>query len=307
MDVAEFVERAHCINCRSAKLKELATGLFSDKPLHDFIANDPWGESPVPYLEGKRWSYVQCEDCGQAFHRYVLSPEWNERRFSRWMTQDAIERFAKLRTTPAGLFQKGARNTAHVIGLEKLTRDLRGHEKVRILDFGCGYGEFLAMCSLYGFESYGIDRSSARRDHGRYSSVFAELDDLQNSEAGAKAFHAITLFEVLEHLDDPRAILEALSKLIVVGGILILETPDCTGVTNITTRNDYDKIHPLEHINGFTPQTLQSFAERFGFSQIQPPTIQVTSDPMRVAKIEIKRLVGKLLKPTTQKYFRKKI
>lgn len=305
MDTAEFVERAHCISCRSAKLKELSTGLFSDKPLHDFIANDPWGESPIPYLKGKRWSYVQCEDCGQAFHRYVLSPEWNERRFSQWMTQEAIEQFEKLRTTPTSLFQKGTSRTSHVIRIEKLTRDLRRNERVRILDFGCGYGEFVTMCSLYGFESYGIDRSSARRDNGRYTSVFAELDGLKNSAAGAREFHAITLFEVLEHLDNPQAVLESLSELMVVGGILILETPDCSGVTNITTRDDYYKIHPLDHINGFTPQTLRSFAERLGFAQIRPPVIHVTSDPSRVAKTEIKRLIGMLLKPTTQQYFHK--
>ena len=161
------------------------------------------------------------------------------------------------------------------------------------------------MCSLYGFDAYGVDQSSARRDNGRYTFVFAELSDLKNSEAGARKFHAITLFQVLEHLDDPRAVLEALTDLLVVGGILVLETPDCSGITNIVTKDDYYDIHPLEHINGFTPQTLRSIAERLGFTQITPPIIHVTGDPLRVAKREIKRVIGRFLKPTTQLYFRK--
>ena len=305
MSRAEFVEQTHCINCRSYRLKELSSGLFNESPLHDFIANDPWGESPVPYLKDKRWSYVQCQDCNQAFHRFILSPEWNERRFSNWMSQEAIEQFEKSQKTPARLFQKAQRYTAHVIKIEMLTRCLRNNQAVRILDFGSGYGEFLAMCSLYGFEAYGVDRSSARRNNSRYSGIFTDLDELKSSDAGSKKFHCITLFEVLEHLDHPRAVLDALTEFLVAGGIFVLETPDCSGVTTIATKADYLKIHPLEHINGFTPQTLTSIIERLGFVQIRSPEVHVTGDPWRVIKTEIKKAIAGFRSPATQQYFRK--
>ena len=305
MSTAAFVERVHCIGCRSKGLQELSSGSFDEGPLQDFIANDPWGENPAPYLIGHRWSFVQCRDCGQAFHRRILSPEWNEIRFSQWMSQEAIEQFEKPLKTPELRFQKGRTNTGHVIRLEMLTKNLHNKEAVRVLDFGCGYGEFLAMCSLYGFEAYGVDRSAARRNNNQSSSIFAELDDLETSDVASRQFHAITLFEVLEHLDDPRIVLESLAKLLVVGGVLVLETPDCSGVTNIVTRNDYLRIHPLEHINAFTPQTLRTFAERLGFAQIRTPQVHVTGDPLRAAKTEMKRVVGGLLRPTTQQCFRK--
>jgi 2-polyprenyl-3-methyl-5-hydroxy-6-metoxy-1,4-benzoquinol methylase len=186
-----------------------------------------------------------------------------------------------------------------------LTKNLRNSEAVRVLDFGCGYGESLAMCSFYGFDACGVDRSSARRDHSGYSYIFAELDDLKASLIGSKKFHAVTLFEVLEHLDDPLIALESLDEFMAIGGILVLETPDCSGVTNIVTRTDYLKIHPLDHINGFTPQTLKAMAERLGFAQIRAPEVHVTGDPLRVAKTEIRRAIGGLRKLTTQQYFRK--
>jgi hypothetical protein len=62
-----------------------------------------------------------------------------------------------------------------------------------------------------------------------------------------------------------RAGLEMLRARLVPGGILVLETPDCSGITGIVSRRDYDNIHPLEHINGFTPATLRKMAERLGF------------------------------------------
>ena len=74
-DTAQFVQRLRCINCRSSKLKLLSSRPFYENPLHDILANDPWGENPLPYLRGKRWTFVECEQCTQKFHRDVLSPE----------------------------------------------------------------------------------------------------------------------------------------------------------------------------------------------------------------------------------------
>ncbi|ALI03462.1 hypothetical protein AO353_21230 [Pseudomonas fluorescens] len=235
------------------------------------------------------------------FHRYILDPEWNERRFSKWMSQDAIEAFEKYSNTPADVFRKAAGYTAHVLQIEQLTRSLRGSEVPRVLDFGCGYGGFLSMCSMYGFEAYGVDRSAAKRDNNSFSKVFAEIEDIANMSP----FHALTLFEVLEHLDDPHGLMLRLSELLATGGILVLETPDCSGVRTIETRDDYGKIHPLEHINAFTPETLKRFATRLGFAPIRKPVSCVTCDSMKFVKTVAKRLLGPAMLPTTQLYFRK--
>jgi SAM-dependent methyltransferase len=257
-------------------------------------------------LKGKRWTFVQCEDCGQAFHRDVLSPEWNEIRFTRWMTHEAIRTCLRDETTPAGLFRKAVQSTHHVLRLQKLTISPRKGAPVRLLDFGCGYGEFLELCRQYGYEAVGIDRAKERRKHARVGGIFASLDELL-VEVGRRKFHVITLFETLEHLDDPRSTLEELTRHLVSGGILILETPDCTGVTDITTTDESWRIQPLDHINAFTPATLRSIAERCGYSPIRRPEVHVSESPFRAAKTEVKRLLGMvgLLKPTTQQYFRK--
>lgn len=287
---AQFNERTACINCGSNRLEDLCSGLFSEGAVQKFIAADPWGEHPAPFLDGKRWSYVRCVVCDQAFHRYLLTPEWNERRFSKWMSQEAIAAFEKKLITPARHFGRGANHVTHVLRIEALTRELRGNEPVRLLDFGCGYGQFLSVCSLFGFEATGVDRSMAKRDNGVFP-VLPSIDDARGLH-----FHAVTLFEVLEHLDDPRPLLEELAMLLVPDGILVLETPNCEGITRIETLQEYRKIDPLEHINGFTPATLQVFAERLGFTRIQPPAAYVTTDIARVAKNWIKHTLAPAFK-----------
>ncbi|MGA7749989.1 MAG: hypothetical protein WCA63_07550, partial [Gallionella sp.] len=60
---ARFVERANCITCGSSKLVQISSGLFRDDPLRGFIENDPWGESPQPYINDEQWILVGCSDC----------------------------------------------------------------------------------------------------------------------------------------------------------------------------------------------------------------------------------------------------
>jgi len=277
MTTAQFITRDTCINCGASDLREVSSGLFNEGPLHDFLSKDPWGENPVPYLDGQRWRYVKCGACEQAFHNRILSPEWSAIKFSRWMTAAAIAEFE--RTHPINAYDRAVHSTKHVLQLASLI----AARPLRVLDFGCGNGEFLAMCHQYGFEAFGVDRSEARSEKAgvRVVESVEELDSLP--------FHAITLFEVLEHVDHPRAILEMLRGRLAPGGILVLETPDCSGITGIVSRRDYDNIHPLEHINGFTPTTLRSIAERVGFKAIAKPVSHVTTNLLKVAKAEAKR------------------
>ncbi len=300
---AQFIERTECISCGSSSLTELSTGLYNEDPLHEYLSADPWGENPIPFLLNSRWSFVQCNNCNQAFHKYILAPDWNERRFSQWMSQEAIESFERNLNTPERLFNKGIQNTKHILQLERLTRDLRGNAPLRLLDFGCGYGEFIEMCSLYGFEVFGIDRSSARRNNANFGKIFPDIENLK--DLGNREFHVITLFEVLEHLDDPKSLLKVLKEYLIKGGILVIETPDCAGIKGISSLSDYRQIHPLEHINAFTSETMRKLVESLGFVSIKKPVSHVTTDPVRVIKTEIKRIIGGVLRTNTQQYFQK--
>jgi SAM-dependent methyltransferase len=298
-EIATFISRDRCLGCYSTSLRQLSCGSFDDQPLHDFIARDPWGENPLPFLRGLRWEYVECADCSLTFQRRVLSPEWAERKFSYWISASAIQEFERLHSSHQARLERGVHFTRRALEIEKATRQLRTDEALRVLDFGCGDGEFVEQCRLYGFESIGVDRSTARseRSGGR---ILPSLEPLSGQR-----FHAVTLFEVLEHLEEPRPVLEALAPFLVPGGLLILETPDASGVTDIKTFRDYQMIHPLDHINGFTPATLRAFAERLGFKAIAPPVSHVTVDMTRVLKTEAKRVLSSVAPPRTQQYFRK--
>jgi SAM-dependent methyltransferase len=279
----KMIERNRCLSCGYRKLETLSGGTFSDEPLHSFIANDPWGENPMPHIKDEAWSLVRCSKCSLKFHRHILSPEWNEIKFSKWMSGDAIRQFEQ---QIAGYLNNANAYVQHVLRLQAIGAK-------RVLDFGCGFGKFLEMCHLFGLDAVGVDRSEGRRE-GAGVEIVPELDDTEGQ------FDAISMFEVLEHLDDPLAMLNSLKKRLKPNGLMIVEVPDTTGVEAINSKDDYYKIHPLEHINAFTPETLVGIMGQAGFRPFYKIPAFVTTSPKRLAKDVAK---AKLKKNSTQRYF----
>jgi 2-polyprenyl-3-methyl-5-hydroxy-6-metoxy-1,4-benzoquinol methylase len=306
-DRAQFVVRDKCIACHSPDCITLDRGSFSTGLVRRFLDEDPWGVSPFPSLDDADWEFVKCERCGQMFHKHILTNEWNNIRFRDWMSESAMREFDRQRglDTPRYHFEKARLAAEHVLRVERLTRRLRGENAIRLADIGCGWGEFVSLAAEFGIQACGIERSPDRqrfmRDRGL--TVFEDLKSAR--EALPEGVHVATMFQVLEHLDHPLEMLLEIHELMLPDGILVLEVPNCEGTVGIKSRSDYHNIHPLEHINAFTPQTLTQIAARAGFRAISSPIVQVTADFKRVVKREIRRVASLIMKPGTHQYFRK--
>jgi len=162
----------------------------------------------------------------------------------------------------------------------------------------------VALAELFGFEAYGIDRSAPRRASSfRPGRVFAGLEDYR-AQVG-KSLHAVTLFEVLEHLFEPAAVLRAIHAELVPGGILVAETPNCANLRRLRTPADLRLADGLDHINAFSPRSLTALVERVGFARVRAPTVQIAADWKRVVKREARRVVDALRGPSTQQFFRR--
>ena len=136
---------------------------------------------------------------------------------------------------------------------------------MRVLDYGCGWGEFLVMSKMLGLEAYGIERSPDRQSFLSNRGVTAFPDLGAAVKAVGRSYHASTLFQVLEHLEDPLDVLKQFYDAMVPGAVLVIEVPNCEGIEGIRDQSDYYNIHPLEHINCFTPKSLQLSRPGLGF------------------------------------------
>lgn len=94
-----------------------------------------------------------------------------------------------------------------------------------LYDVGAGAGAFLAQARQMGFEATGNDISPdavrlAEQTHGIKLST-KELRD----EIGRDRYDAMTMWCVLAHVDDPRALLSDVHRLLKPGGVLYFHTP----------------------------------------------------------------------------------
>ena len=101
----------------------------------------------------------------------------------------------------------------------------------RILDVGCGRGEFCDFFAKAGYRAEGTDLSKAAVDYARQHYPAATYhagpveDLLAPAQARAGAFDMVFSSEVIEHLFDVGTYLLSINHLLKDGGLVVLTTP----------------------------------------------------------------------------------
>ncbi|GFK92955.1 27-O-demethylrifamycin SV methyltransferase [Fundidesulfovibrio magnetotacticus] len=136
----------------------------------------------------------------------------------------------------------------------------------RLLDIGCAFGHFLAAAGD-AYERYGLDVSPdaverARAEHG--GSIRFEVRDFAAQDVPYPGtFDVVTMFNVIEHFEDPAPVLARLASFLSPGGIVFLrfpfrDPPFC--------RDKYHFYRPLEEWKRIIGQHLRIVHARTWFT-----------------------------------------
>lgn len=105
---------------------------------------------------------------------------------------------------------------------DKLRRHSPGLKKV--LEIGCGTGDFLAWLQSKGLEVSGVEfAESANRVKYDGPLFVGRMEDINLEDA---SYDAILLLNVIEHLSDPQVVLRKIRRALKPGGILLLRHPN---------------------------------------------------------------------------------
>lgn len=99
----------------------------------------------------------------------------------------------------------------------------------KVLDFGCGAGEFIAELQKRGCETWGVDSDSvdidiAKRYYGLKNVYAMSFNDFLMKD-DLPSFDIITFFEVIEHLDNPLEFIRKVRNFLKPGGSIFMSTP----------------------------------------------------------------------------------
>lgn len=95
----------------------------------------------------------------------------------------------------------------------------------RVLDMGCGTGEFLSYLKSRGYLTTGVEPGTGAREQAIANHSLEVLPSLELVPA-LEQFHIITLWHVLEHVHDVRDTLKKLHARLSPGGLLAIAVPD---------------------------------------------------------------------------------
>jgi len=148
-------------------------------------------------------------------------------------------------------------------------------EKVRILDAGCGDGEFVAFLRDLGFRVSGVDLSEGAIVRARQRCPDVQFRAASLEEVlpfGDESFDAIWCTEVLEHLFDIHGTLAEFNRILKPKGAVLLTTPYHGLVKNLLIAlAGFDRhFNPdLSHIRFFSKTSLDRCLRRAGFVPIR--------------------------------------
>lgn len=134
----------------------------------------------------------------------------------------------------------------------------------RLLDIGCAAGFFLEAASEH-YEVTGVEVSEyasqyAREEFGHR--VFT--GELADAELLEGEFDVVTMWDVIEHLRDPRAALAEIARVTRAGGLLVITTGNADGPLARRDLAQWDLMHPPGHLTFFSRRTLEPLLNRAG-------------------------------------------
>ncbi|WP_169791448.1 class I SAM-dependent methyltransferase [Sandaracinus amylolyticus] len=278
----------------------LWAGRFGDPEVRAFIAAHHYAGDPLAVLADERFELVRCHACALRYHARVLDANGLALLYGSWIDAMQIERF-EAEHVPADRREPFAVGRHVVKDLLSMHALAGAPSEMRLLDFGCGDGRALRIASALGLRAVGVDPSVTRSERASDGggAVHPTLEDAL-ADIGGRV-DAILMSEVLEHLVEPRRVLSSLVAAMRPGGVILIETPDTRGIDGPPRTFEHMRwVHPLEHVNGFTPETLERMARAVGLEPAPIMRAHATTRLRDVVRTEVGRL---LARPSTSRIF----
>lgn len=259
-----FVQRDSCPVCGSGDHAILCEIAYSEPRLREFLTGFYHGRVPINLLQQESFRVVTCLSCGFIYQDRILDRAGMQDLYQHWV--DHAASLDKKKNAPARRFRQYA---GQVQTLMQMAGGKPG--RVRVLDFGMGWGYWSRMAQAHGLAVSGFELSAERR---RYAQEMG-LDVISELPPPGEHFDIVYASQVFEHLPEPLETLRQLRALLRPRGLIYIRVPDGRGVAQTLEQYGWtpglDAVHPLEHINCFTRITLTRLAAEARLRPVAAP------------------------------------
>lgn len=245
-----FLKKIPCPLCNSRLFKTLYKSTLIDKDFDQDIIKNNLKNTLDDYT--KHAQIVRCKKCSLV---YTNPPEDLE---------SLMKGYADVEDTEYLQTEKYRK----ILLSEHLDEIETWQSPGKILDVGCFAGFFLSIAQKRGWESYGIEPSSwavriAKRDGAKIIG-----GDILKTKLKSNFFDAVVLWDVIEHLPNPKKVIRIIYKSLKPNGIVVLGTPNIDSLFAKVLGPRCPFLIRM-HIILFSPRTLEVLLKDAGFQVIK--------------------------------------
>ena len=117
-----------------------------------------------------------------------------------------------------------------------------------LLDIGAATGFFLKLAKARKWDVRGVEPSAHASEQGRRAGIDIRTGIFVKGLYPAESLDVITLWDVIEHVPEPKTLVEASYEALKPGGILALNTPDSRSVLARLLKTNWHLVIPPEHL-----------------------------------------------------------
>jgi 2-polyprenyl-3-methyl-5-hydroxy-6-metoxy-1,4-benzoquinol methylase len=200
---------------------------------------------------------VMCERCGLVW----TSPRPSEADVDRYYARDYRADYASSRVPTARTILRGLQ------GAEERWRALGWllTPGTRVLDVGCGAGEFVYVLRRRGLDACGLEPGEEYAEFSRrVLGIPVQIGSVQSAAVEPGSQQVVTMFHMLEHVADPRRVLSTIRGWLSPQGTLVVEVPNVESIVQAPRH----RFH-YAHLYSFSASTLGALGEAAGLRVVR--------------------------------------
>ncbi len=172
---------------------------------------------------------------------------------------------------PDALFNTSEpRALLELLAIDDKRKVLRGpvqrlRRPARFLDIGCGQGGNLLAARSLGCIVTGVEPSTEHSLVARTAFGLDVRNCFFSADLFDEPFDMVMLSHVIEHIYDPNAFLEEVSKVVAPGGTLMVITPNAAATAAVLSGPYWTMLKSFDHVSMLTPETFQHMSALRGW------------------------------------------
>lgn len=144
----------------------------------------------------------------------------------------------------------------------------------RLLDLGCAMGFLIEEAKKWGYDAYGVDISEyavkiARKLVGESLVKLGKVEDLEKLFVRNNDFDIITMFDLIEHLQNPKEVLLKIGRVMKPDAVLVIQTGDAGSFWARIMGKNWHFFAPPQHFYFYSQKNMRELLRQSGYEVVK--------------------------------------